>query len=79
MVLATLRDNGASAIFETLGSWVVPVVVDVGGSGDIIRSNVGFKVPLTNEADIASKMAHLLPALGASRDLLKRLRQQGMA
>jgi glycosyltransferase involved in cell wall biosynthesis len=74
----TLRDNGAGVVFEALASGAVPVVVDFGGPGDIVHSDVGYKVPLTNERDIVSRIEKILADLESDRDLLSRLRQQGM-
>jgi len=74
----TLRDNGAGVVFEALASGAVPVVVDFGGPGDIVHPDVGYKVPLTNENDIVSRIEKVLADLASNRDLLKRLRQQGM-
>jgi glycosyltransferase involved in cell wall biosynthesis len=74
----TLRDNGAGVVFEALASGAVPVVVDFGGPGDIVHSDVGYKVPLTNENDIVSRIEKILADLASNRDLLNRLRRQGM-
>jgi glycosyltransferase involved in cell wall biosynthesis len=77
-VFPTLRDNGAGVVFEALASGAVPVVVDFGGPGDIVHPSVGYKVPLTNENDIVSRIEKILADLECNRDLLSRLRQQGM-
>jgi glycosyltransferase involved in cell wall biosynthesis len=74
----TLRDNGAGVVFEALASGAVPIVVDFGGPGDIVHPDVGYKVPLTNENDIVSQIEKILADLDSNRDLLSRLRQQGM-
>jgi len=74
----TLRDNGAGVVFEALASGAVPVVVDFGGPGDIVQPDVGYKVPLTNESDIVARIEKILADLASDRDLLGRLRQQGM-
>jgi glycosyltransferase involved in cell wall biosynthesis len=74
----TLRDNGAGVVFEALASGAVPVVVDFGGPGDIVHPDVGYKVPLTNESDIVSRIEKILADLASNRDVLIRLRQQGM-
>jgi len=74
----TLRDNGAGVVFEALASGAVPVVVDFGGPGDIVHPDVGYKVPLTNENDIVSRIESILADLESNRDLLSRLRRQGM-
>jgi glycosyltransferase involved in cell wall biosynthesis len=77
-VFPTLRDNGAGVVFEALASGAVPVVVDFGGPGDIVHPDVGYKVPLTNENDIVSRIEKILADLASDRDLLSRLRKQGM-
>jgi glycosyltransferase involved in cell wall biosynthesis len=74
----TLRDNGAGVVFEALASGAVPVVVDFGGPGDTVHPDVGYKVPLTNENDIVSRIEKILAGLESNRELLSRLRQQGM-
>jgi len=74
----TLRDNGAGVVFEALASGAVPVVVDFGGPGDTVYPDVGYKVPLTNENDIVSGMEKILADLASNRNLLNRLRRQGM-
>ena len=50
MVFPSVRDNGAGVVFEALANGAVPVVADFGGPGDIVHSEVGYKVPLTNES-----------------------------
>jgi glycosyltransferase involved in cell wall biosynthesis len=78
-VFPTLRDNGAGVVFEALACGAVPVVVDFGGPGDIVYPEVGFKIPLTNENDVVSQMERVLTALVNDRELLGRLRYEGMS
>jgi glycosyltransferase involved in cell wall biosynthesis len=78
-VFPSLRDNGAGVVFEALGSGSVPVVADFGGPGDIVHSDVGYKVPLTNENDMVAQMEKILMELAHDRDRLERLRRQGIA
>jgi glycosyltransferase involved in cell wall biosynthesis len=79
MVFPSLRDNGAGVVFEALASGAVPVVADFGGPGDIVHPEIGFKVPLTNESEMVAQMEKILAGLAQDRELLKRLRQQGMS
>ena len=79
LVFPSLRDNGAGIVFEALASGAVPVVADFGGPGDIVNSEVGYKVPLTNENDIVAQIEKVLNVLANDRNLLQRLRRQGMA
>jgi glycosyltransferase involved in cell wall biosynthesis len=78
-VFPSVRDNGAGVVFEALATGAVPVVADFGGPGDIVHSEVGYKVPLTNESEMVSRMESILVGLAKDRDLLNRLRQQGMS
>jgi glycosyltransferase involved in cell wall biosynthesis len=79
MVFPSVRDFGAGVVFEALATGAVPVVADFGGPGDIVRPEVGFKVPLTNENDFVLKMEKILKELAQNRGRLEGLRQQGMA
>jgi glycosyltransferase involved in cell wall biosynthesis len=78
-VFPTLRDNGAGVVFEALACGAVPVVADFGGPGDIVYPGVGYKVPLTNENDMVTQMERVLKELADDRDLLERVRKQGMS
>jgi glycosyltransferase involved in cell wall biosynthesis len=79
LVFPSVRDNGAGVVFEALATGAVPVVVDFGGPGDMVHPEVGYKVPLTNETGVVSQMQKILRDLAGNRDLLNRLRQQGMS
>jgi glycosyltransferase involved in cell wall biosynthesis len=78
-VFPSLRDNGAGVVFEALGTGAVPVVADFGGPGDIVHSEVGYKVALTTENDIVAQMEKILTELAHNRERLEQLRRQGMA
>jgi len=78
-VFPSVRDNGAGVVFEALAGGSVPVVADFGGPGDIVHPDVGCKVPLTNEREMVSEIEKVLATLAGNRELLNRLRQQGMA
>lgn len=74
----SLRDNGAGVVFEALACGAVPVVVDFGGPGDIVNSEVGCKAPLTDEADVAQQIEKILTELVNNKPHLEQLRRQGM-
>ena len=78
-VFPSLRDNGAGVVFQALACGAVPVVADFGGPGDIVTPEVGYKVPVTNEADLVSHLDRVLKELAGNRDLLKGLRERGMS
>ena len=75
----SVRDNGAGVVFEALACGAVPVVTDFGGPGDIVHSDVGYKARLTNEGDVVVQLERALRELVQDRDLLERLRRQGMS
>jgi glycosyltransferase involved in cell wall biosynthesis len=78
-VFPSIRDFGGGVVFEALSLGVVPVVADFGGPGDIVGPEVGYKVRLTNEADVVSQIEEVLHNLAHDRDLLERLRQQAVS
>ena len=79
MVYPSVREFGGAVVVEALAAGAVPIVADFGGPGDTVRSDVGFKISLTSEEDIVSRMEKYLGALAKDRGLLDRLRQQGMS
>ena len=78
LLFPSLKENGGGVVFQALASGAVPVVVDFGGPGDIVHRDVGYKVPLTNESDIVAQIEGILTELANNRDLLGRLRRNGM-
>ena len=78
LVFPSVREFGGGVVFEALAMGAVPVVADFGGPGDIVHPEIGFKVPLTNEEDVVLQIEKILAKLASNRDLLERLRQQGM-
>jgi glycosyltransferase involved in cell wall biosynthesis len=79
LLFPSVRDFGGGVVYEALACGAVPVVADFGGPGDIVHPVVGYKVPLTNESDFVARMEKILTDLAGNRDLLSRLRQQGMS
>jgi glycosyltransferase involved in cell wall biosynthesis len=79
MVYPSVREFGGGVVFEALATGVVPLVADFGGPGDIVHPNVGRKVALTNEGDVVSQMEKILGEFVHDRNLLDRLRLQGMS
>jgi glycosyltransferase involved in cell wall biosynthesis len=79
LVFPSVRDFGAGVVFEALATGAVPVVADFGGPGDIVNPDVGYMVPLISESDMVSKMEKILADLAGNRDLLNRLRRQGIS
>ena len=78
-VFPSVRDNGAGVVFQALACGAVPVVADFGGPGDIVNDEVGYKVPLTNESEVVSRIEKILQELASDREKLNRLRRQGVS
>ena len=78
MMYPSVREFGGAVVVEALAAGAIPLVADFGGPGDTVRPDVGFRVSLTNEADVVSQMERSLAELIRDRSLLERLRQQGM-
>jgi glycosyltransferase involved in cell wall biosynthesis len=78
LVFPSVHEFGGAVVFEALAMGAVPIVVDYGGPGDIVHPEVGFKVPLTNERDVVSRIEDILRKLAHDLQLLEQLRQQGM-
>ena len=78
VVLPALREGGGGVVFEALASGAVPVILDHGGPGDIVHPEIGYKVPPSNEENVAAQMEKILSGLAGDRELLTRLRRQGM-
>jgi glycosyltransferase involved in cell wall biosynthesis len=78
VVLPAIREGGGGVVFEGLASGAVPVILDWGGPGDIVHPEVGYKVPPINEDAVVSEIGDILSALAGNRELLIRLRHQGM-
>ena len=78
VVLPAIREGGGGVVFEGLANGCVPVILDYGGPGDIVHPEVGYKVPATNEDDVVAQIEKVLTELAGDRELLLRLRRQGM-
>jgi glycosyltransferase involved in cell wall biosynthesis len=79
LVFPSVREFGGGVVFEALAVGAVPLVADFGGPGDTVRADVGYKVSLTDEKDVVSQIEKILAELVHDRNLLDRLRQQGMS
>lgn len=78
-VFPSLREFGGAVVFEALALGAVPVVADFGGPGDIVTPEVGYKIRLTNEADLLRGLTTILNRLAQDSDHLETLRRNGMA
>jgi glycosyltransferase involved in cell wall biosynthesis len=78
-VFPSLREFGGAVVFEAMALGAVPVVADFGGPGDIVTPGTGYKIRLTNEADLLRDLTKVLNRLAQDTDHLETLRRNGMA
>jgi glycosyltransferase involved in cell wall biosynthesis len=78
LVFPSVREFGGAVVFEALAAGAVPIVADFGGPGDIVYPEVGYKLSLTSESDVVAQMERILAELASDRNLLERLRHQGV-
>jgi glycosyltransferase involved in cell wall biosynthesis len=78
VVLPAIREGGGGVVFEGLANGCIPVILDYGGPGDIVHPEVGYKIPATNDDDVVAQIEKVLTELAGDRELLQRLRRQGM-
>jgi glycosyltransferase involved in cell wall biosynthesis len=78
VVLPAIREGGGGVVFEGLANGCVPVILDYGGPGDIVHPDVGYKIRATNEDGVVTQIEKVLSELAGNRELLRRLRRQGM-
>lgn len=79
LVFPSLREFGGGVVFEALAMGAVPVVADHGGPADIVSDRVGYRVPVTDERQMAMQIETILTCLAADRSHLAKIRRQGFA
>jgi len=79
LVFPSLREFGGGVVFEALATGAVPVVADFGGPGDIVTDEVGYRIPPTNEHEMAAQIESVLQHLVSDRNHLETLRRHGQA
>lgn len=62
----SVREFGGGVVLEAMSLGIVPVVVDYAGPGELVTSDVGYKVPLGTRAEIVDRLGSLI------RDLAQR-------
>jgi glycosyltransferase involved in cell wall biosynthesis len=59
-ILPSFRENAPGTILEAMLAGCVPVVVDASAQGDIVSSQLGFKVPVRSATQITEGIAEAL-------------------
>jgi glycosyltransferase involved in cell wall biosynthesis len=62
-ILPSFRENAPGTILEAMLAGCVPVVVDASAQGDIVSSQLGFKVPVRSATQITEAIAAALVQL----------------
>jgi glycosyltransferase involved in cell wall biosynthesis len=79
LVFPSIREFGGGVVFEALAHGVVPIVAAYGGPGDIVYPDIGFKINLSDEAQMQVDMTAILEHLDRDREELRRLSTKGQA
>jgi glycosyltransferase involved in cell wall biosynthesis len=74
LIFPSLREFGGGVVFEALAMGAVPIVADHGGPGDIVRDDVGYRIPLSNEGEMVAQIESVLVRLASDRACLEKLR-----
>jgi len=72
-LLPSLRDGAGLSIMEAMLAGCVPIVADWCGPAEFVTEECGFKVPVTNPGDMASRIADILCKLHGNRELIRSL------
>jgi glycosyltransferase involved in cell wall biosynthesis len=68
-VFPSFREPGGNAVLEAMSHGLPLIVADRGGPGFVVDDSFGFRIPATDPADFASKIAISIRQLAASPEL----------
>jgi len=68
-ILPSFRENAPGTILEAMLAGCVPVVVDASAQGDIVSSDLGFKVPVGSASEITDGLAEAIIQIARNPDL----------
>lgn len=66
----SIKDFGGGAVLEAMALGLVPIIVDYAGPAELVTTDIGFKIPLGQRADIVAGFREKLHMLANNQDLL---------
>jgi len=69
----SIKDFGGGVILEAMTLGVVPIVVDYAGPGDLVDSQIGYKIPIGQRNQMVEKLTKILEEIKNDPSVLDQL------
>jgi starch synthase len=69
----SIREFGGGVVLEAMALGLVPIVMDYGGPAEFVSPNTGFRLPMSERAEIVRSLRALLERLAADPSALEAM------